>query len=105
MKLISGSLVLRKRVGTPMLVVSSSRMTEKSVVARNSPDSNNGASVALGTSPTYESPALTRSIFCWLISSPETEDPALANSTARGQSDVTQSDSTDASLTGADLLI
>ena len=35
MKLMSGSLVLRSGVGTQMLMVSSSRTTEKSVVARN----------------------------------------------------------------------
>ena len=51
MKLMSGSLVLRSGVGTQMLMVSSSRTAEKSVVARNLPDSTSGASTALGISP------------------------------------------------------
>ena len=37
MKLMSGSLVLRSGVGTQMLMVSSSRTAEKSVVARSLP--------------------------------------------------------------------
>src|ERR1035441_8226072 len=45
MKLMSGSLVLRNGVGTQMLMVSSSRTAEKSVVARSLPASTRGASV------------------------------------------------------------
>jgi len=56
----------------------------KSEVARSFPDSTSGPSVALGTSPTYESPAFTRLAFSWLMSMPVTENPALANSTASG---------------------
>src|ERR1035437_8343402 len=84
MKLISGSLVLRRGVGTQILMVSSSRTAEKSVVARNLPDSTSGARTALGISPIYESPALTRRTFSSLISMPVTVNPARANSTARG---------------------
>ena len=45
---MSGSLVLRSGVGTQMLMVSSSRTAEKSVVARSLPDLTRPASVALG---------------------------------------------------------
>src|ERR1035441_10691634 len=46
-KLMSGSLVLRRGVGTQMLMVSSSSTAEKSVVARSFPDATSGTSVEL----------------------------------------------------------
>src|SRR5436853_2018300 len=84
-KLMSGSLVLRSGVGTQMFTVSSSSTAEKSLVARNLPASTRGFSVALDTSPTYESPALIRAVLLSLRSMPVTVKPALANSTARGK--------------------
>ena len=47
---MSGSFVLRSGVGTQMLTVSSSRMTEKSVVAVNLPASMSSRSDSVGTS-------------------------------------------------------
>ena len=49
---MSGSLDLRSGVGTQMLMVSSSAITEKSAVAFSFPAETSGASVALGTSRT-----------------------------------------------------
>ena len=51
MKLMSGSLVLRKGVGTQMLMVSSSRTAAKSVVALSFPELTSGARTELGISP------------------------------------------------------
>src|SRR5579872_6610280 len=82
---MSGSLVLRSGVGTQILMVSSSRTAEKSVVARILPASTRGPRVELGISPMYESPAFTRLVLASLISIPVTVKPALANSTARGR--------------------
>ncbi len=60
---MSGSLVLRSGVGTQMLMVSSSRTTEKSVVALNRFSAMSFATSAEGTSCTCDSPRFRPSTF------------------------------------------
>src|ERR1035441_5394833 len=85
MWLMSGSLVLRRGVGTAMLTVSSSAMTEESMVARNVPQSTYGRRVPVGTSWMWERPAFNAWRTVEVASMPVTEYPALANSMARGR--------------------
>ena len=84
MKLMSGSLVLRRGVGTQMLMVSSSSTAEKSVVARILPDSTSGARTELGMSPNVGVAGVHAAGLSSLMSMPVTVNPALANSTASG---------------------
>ena len=84
MKLMSGSLVLRSGVGTQMLMVSSSRTAEKSVVARNFPELHQRRQDRTGNVSDVGIARVDAATFSSLTSMPVTVKPALANSTASG---------------------
>jgi hypothetical protein len=77
-------LVFRSGVGTQMLIVSSSAMTENSLVARKRPASTCSRISASFVSTMYERPAAIASTFRSSRSMPVTRKPARANSSASG---------------------
>ena len=102
---MSGSLVLRSGVGTQMLIVSSSSTAEKSVVARSFPDSTSGASVELGISPIYDSPAFTMAVFCVADIDAGYREPGLGELHRQRQAHISQADDSHARPARSDLVL
>ena len=93
---MSGSLVLRSGVGTQMLMVSRSRTTEKSVVARKRWCLPSLATSAEGTSCTYDSPRLRPSTLdCLHVDAGDVES-GLGELDRQRQADIAQPDDADA---------